>query len=113
MNAQRNPGRCLAAGVSAATLALVLAVLPAGPAGAAPASPDRPLEVSISALWQRVTGWMRVAAEPDRPPGATRSAGDLAAQELDPEGTARPGDDATSSYGRAEGEDSFKLDPCG
>ena len=110
MKAQRTSGRCPAAGVPAAALAL--AVLPAGPVPAAPASADEPVGASISALWQRLSGWARLGPGRERPRAATPATASLRARELDPEGTLRL-DDEPAAYGRADGEEGYKLDPCG
>jgi len=112
MNPQRTSGRRLAACVSAATLALVLAALPVSSALAAPASPDGPLTGQISALWQRVSGWIGIAPERDRPREPGRVAGFLLVSEPDPAATTQR-DDVSAGHLRAEGEDGCKIDPSG
>lgn len=110
MNVQRIPGRRLAAWAPAATLALVLAVLPIHPALAAPASPDEPLGTSITALWERLSGWLGLAPElsngPERLDGSLAAPGSdlLAGAELD---------ESSATQQRADGEDGYKLDPSG
>lgn len=112
MNAQRMSGRRPAAWVTAATLAVAVSVVPVHPALAVPMSHDEPAAFSMSALWQRVSGWMGLESIGERPPATARATGAGKATSPEPASSSQL-DESSAVHRTSNGDDGVKFDPVG